>query len=46
MKIGYIEKPYESEYSRPLEFLTEEEYEAKDRWDAQRYQRIVYQEVD
>lgn len=47
MKIGYIEKPRnygeDDEYTNDPLFLTEEQYDVKDRWEQHRYQRIVYQ---
>lgn len=48
MKIGYITKPNDrNEYERweDIQFLTEDQYNQKDRWAAMGYQRIVYTEV-
>lgn len=49
MKIGYITKPNDrNEYERweDIQFLTEEQYDQKDRWAAMGYQRIVYDLVE
>lgn len=51
MKIGYIKKPENYDTGRyerweDIEFLTEEQYDQKDRWAAMSYQRIIYDLIE